>query len=348
MRRPSVIFTLLLLLVSTPVRADAGGGDAPGAWDAAVDAPLGTHEGVLDGYDADWYRIVHPAGKGVRIDFETDGPHEIFLTLRADDGQILETRFLEPSADGTLLDGGGGAVRFGVSPWAPSGATQAYTFTASEVALADAAVERLEVKAVQDEIGGVGFAHPTRRVVEVDLANHGPVPGEGRLWVTARAPTDHSWERIAFLEFDLAASETLAYVFEWDATGVVGDVIVEAFIAPEHDLDRSNNHLVSWHHVLLDGGRRGVMPVGGTSGACTPLYYGVCALVESDDSPFVSVHESGILHFVWLEAGYEEETVSLYTVLLLGLLVEADGSVDAGGAQLQACVLLFGWTCAGV
>ncbi|HEX2021386.1 MAG TPA: hypothetical protein VHH36_01630 [Candidatus Thermoplasmatota archaeon] len=99
-------FALAPAVLATPeAQDDAGtGGDAPNAWETAVDLALGSHPGELAvalGDGADWYRVAAPADKDLRLVVRAP-LSGLNLVVRADDGVQLLSRSVGAAAHACL------------------------------------------------------------------------------------------------------------------------------------------------------------------------------------------------------------------------------------------------------
>lgn len=262
---------LLLTFAPLPARADAGGPDAPSGWDQAVPLLPGRHEGSLGGDDAaDWYRVELPAGKGARVVASSEAEGRGLLHLLGDDGRWLGGASFGGPGAGRVEGAAAGAVRVGVvAPWrdAPGNGTEPpapsnYTLEVTLFDVADHAVRGLRVLArgLQTDVASVPAG--TLRTVEVDVENLA-ARGGGHVVVYAETPSDGRYRHVAsaWLELEAGGARTLS--FDWDARGLVGDVVVHAYAAARHDPVPENGHQAARHYVLVGGTGEGF----GLSGA---------------------------------------------------------------------------------
>lgn len=253
--RPATLatFAALLLAALSPLATaahqdDAGTGtDAPDAWRAAILVPVGAFSGSLlepEGDAQDWYRVLVPAGKGVRVTMTPPSGSDFDLYMLSDEGAYLRGSTNWGSAVETVVTGTPSAgVRIGVSAWHGSGA---YAVTVEIVDLPDVRIVGMEVTPVPvttdsgplpDAAGPVSLG--TQRRVAVTLQNVGLAAAEG--WLATWTTQSNGDRDIGEAQISLAPGEEATFTFTWDATGQVGDAQVRASAYVPADLDRSDN-----------------------------------------------------------------------------------------------------------
>ena len=248
----SVATLLVLLSLSAPVRSDPGGGDAPDHWSQAVPVLPGTHLGdVGPGDFGDWYRVEHPAGKGIRATL--DAPlRNVSMHTRTSDGRVLQFGHLDASrgfsADAAGLDG---VVLVGV---------QGSNGTSYALRLEVVDVREVELVSVR-LTGAPACGHDacegldTHVVVEVELVNHGAVDARGFLVGTAHGDAA-PWAGVSTVgsqSLVLGGHSRVVLRFGWTPTGVGnGDVTFRWLppAGPEADA-HPHNHRVSAPYASL-------------------------------------------------------------------------------------------------
>lgn len=349
MRSFTLRLVLLLLVASAPVRADPGGDDAPNDWRAPREVPLGTHEGTVGGGDhVDWYSIVQPPGKGIRVDVSvTGGPLEILLTQA--NGNVVDETILDPAQTPTVsvVGGGGGEVHLALWAWPHTGSVRHYVFTATPVDLPDVAVVHLEVRPLRYEVFGVQVEDPTRRFVDVEVANVGTRPLEARLHVGTTTPTDNGHTTIGEDRLALAPGEQASYTLVWDATGLVGDVevLAAASLLGAHDLDPTNNGRRVETHAAHPGDGQGVTILGAFVYEC--LGFGsayACVAVRTGQQTFAFLFLDGFLGDAQIRASVTDGRAAVEAHASPEGLPSAglDGEATPEGAR--ACASLGGDT----
>lgn len=290
MRSLAAALTAALILAASPfaARADAGVDDAPDHWQSAMDVRAGAFSGDIGagGDFADWYRVGVPSGMGARVTLHVptfEARHA--LVLLDDEGRHLAAAWMG-WANVTLEAYPHGAMRVGVLASAKENSTSngtgnetpaQYHLSVQLFQAPDFAVEDLRVtnRALRTDILDVPPGH--LRTVHVDVANLG---GAGRGWLTvyAETPSDGRLTHVADAHLFLGEGETRALSFDWDAKGIVGDVVVRAWLHAEGDSDWSNGDAEARHYVLVGGTGAGHTLYAPFGGQCLPLLVGyACA-----------------------------------------------------------------------
>lgn len=246
---------LALLPIALPATPDPGGGDASEDRESATVVSTGPHEGTLAPNAtprdlADWYRVLHPAGKGVRI------------TAYADDTLVLHA-----SGNGYFL---ASATR--VTPWnathytaqvevaEPAGVDFAlfsdgepasYTFVVETIEISDAEVVQVVVSPRPSCVQAV-CDHSLD--VAVTVRTPGSLPWSGSVY--ARVGGQFLGPILGRIDVDLEPGTTTTFHFPWTPVGA-GDVTLSGQGRSAEDLVHSNDFASVDHTLVAQGLGRG-------------------------------------------------------------------------------------------
>ena len=347
MRLLPLLVVPLLLAVPLPVLADAGGDDAP---QSAVDVAPGTHNGTIGqaGDRADWFRVEHPAGMGVQVTLTIANVGHYHLILLSDAGYYVADAHVTPAwpqnvstTTVTLRGGGGGAVRVGIVDYDFAPVAANYTLGLAVVPLPDFAVTDVRVQNVAPLHTDLGEVYTgTKRRIEVDVANLGAANGSAILFLQATTPTDRVTTTIGGAWVPLGPGASTTRTFDWDATGIVGDVTIQASASAPDDADRLNDALLREHYVVVGGTGQGVTLLRPSSYTCAPaIVSSTCFWVGGGSGAYVGAFHAGPLHAAYLSAGTDghHAQAGVAAVSYVGASAFAWRDVQHGGGQVSAC-----------
>ena len=347
---PFILATLLVtLVVAEP------GGDAPNDWSAAADAPLGQHEGTLDGADwQDWYRFAWTSESLLRLTLSVPGDSHVHLLVLTDDGGWLDDVHVSGWSGEAVVAANvtypalGGALRVGVENVGSE--SLAYTLTAEEVARPDYVVSGLTVTPLPVGTDAAALYTGTLREVAFDVTNVGG-DGWGGAEVTV-ATQDGVVTRVGGAAVALAQGESTRVVLTWDAlrTGTLGDARVTAAAAATWEVATTDNAQTVDSYGLAYG--TGVSrTLGADAGACNGYLalacYGVDARPAGVDA-YQATYALLVVQYAFVGASTEDAYVGAFAggpFVFVGASV--DHNVGAGG-RAAACAFVVLGACQGV
>lgn len=274
MRIRSALVAIVLLMATATVfpgaaaQDDAGTGtDAPDSCDQAQDVTRGTSfEGTLNASDGaeedrDWYRVEVPDDKMlvVRVEVLNRGYVDIDPM---DDGCEWTSYTYGDESDAQLLainPEGSPAVRFSLETFEEDAVDYRVETEAHD--LPDPAITSLKVEEEPVRTAVASAPTGTQRTVHVTLENQiaGSYPSGFDEYVSVRIHHDSGEDRfLGYRQFDPFSTEPQTLSFDWDGTGEVGDVTVEAEFWSGIDVDEDDQRRTTGSFVLVGGTGVGV------------------------------------------------------------------------------------------
>lgn len=202
----------------------------------------------------EWLRSVSTDAGGRYVIDDAPGTYKIHFGSCEDGSYLIPEWFddvaNEASATPIVVDGGEFEIADAHLALIPSG---------------DIAVSILEVEnvLVGTDAGPTPVQPGLRRRIHVEIGNSGPVAASLSSGVMVCPSTVGRCRRLDGVP-DWIASESVAHaIIDWDATGYVGEVSIEAWAWPTdgvRDLDGSNNDVWVRHYAVIGGAGVGVGP----------------------------------------------------------------------------------------
>lgn len=241
-------YAVTLTLYAPADQDDAGlGDDAPAIRDEAFEITARSFSGELRpglGDGEDWYRLVLPAERALRVILTTDRP-DMYVTVANDWGGAI-SHAEERTQVGVPADG---VIRIGVRYPLGSGVNASYQVTLEIGPLPDI---RVSVSVAAEHL-----PFETTREVILDLTNVGGDADEVHVWANAiqRSSLGGTQEAFGFQVIALDAGATHTVALSWETIGRVGYFEMEGCAMGLAEAQREDNSdsTSGWIGPMLPG-----------------------------------------------------------------------------------------------
>lgn len=270
------LLSMVLLVAATATvlpgaaaQDDAGtGADAPDSCAQAQDVTRGTSfQGTLDDPDGaeadhDWYRVEVPDGKMIVIRAEPLGNKYVDIDARDDSCSWVSEEY--GYEDGVQMlaanPESSSFVRFQIETFYEDPVD--YRIETEAFDVPDPMITEVEIEEEPIRTAVASTPTGTQRTVHVtvknDVAGNFP-PAFDEEYLDVEVHHDNGERReLGYAQFDPFRQEPTTLSFEWDGTGELGDVTVEAEFWNGVDQNRENNRETKGSYVLVGGTGYGV------------------------------------------------------------------------------------------
>lgn len=254
MRGAVLLVAVLLVPLFPTASADAGGGDAPEAWQDAVEIPFAAFSGslTLQSEDRDWYRFRVPDGSAVELRFRGPCPFgrsPPSVEIRGIEGTLVFQQSgmcRAASSFITATTGSGDWMLLGII--AQAGSWGSYQVELTAIAAPDVWIDEVEWQE-----GNLPHARIVRGRVH-STSDHGTQLVAVSAWTT-HPDGSGGIRELGTRHLSLQPGEILGVEFSWNTLGEVGAtrIHVQAFAVVDRDL--RNNRDSTSAHVLVESDR---------------------------------------------------------------------------------------------